>query len=82
MQDRMHQPYRAALIPNYDAVTAAAIEAGALGVALSGAGPSLFAITKEETSTVGEAMVRVWEQNGITATVHELPVDLEGTVIE
>ncbi|MGI8825622.1 MAG: homoserine kinase [Chloroflexota bacterium] len=44
MQDRLHQPYRARLLPALDVVMAAAIEAGAYGAALSGAGPTVIAL--------------------------------------
>lgn len=50
MADRLHQPYRLRLIPGAAEAYAAAYAAGALGVALSGAGPSLLAFT-----TGGEA---------------------------
>lgn len=43
--DRIHQPYRKALIPGYDEVMAACRKAGAAAVWLSGAGPSLVALT-------------------------------------
>ena len=44
LRDRLHQPYRKALIPGYDAVTALAQEAGAYAVFLSGAGPTIMAL--------------------------------------
>lgn len=43
--DRIHQPYRKALIPGYDAVTEACREAGADAFWLSGAGPTILALT-------------------------------------
>jgi homoserine kinase len=42
-QDRLHQPYRASLVPGLRSVFQAALDAGAKGVALSGAGPSVIA---------------------------------------
>ncbi|HET7838375.1 MAG TPA: homoserine kinase [Rectinemataceae bacterium] len=42
--DRLHQPYRSPLIPGYDEVLAAARDAGAVSVYLSGAGPTIMAI--------------------------------------
>lgn len=42
--DRLHQPYRKALIPGWDDVNACAVDAGALAVYLSGAGPTVMAI--------------------------------------
>ncbi|MWC28767.1 homoserine kinase [Paenibacillus sp. MMS18-CY102] len=43
MKDRLHQPYRAPLIPGMETILAQASEHGALGAALSGAGPTLIA---------------------------------------
>ena len=44
MRDRLAERYRAPLVPVYDAVRRAALEAGAAGCALSGSGPALFAL--------------------------------------
>jgi homoserine kinase len=44
MRDRLHQPYRASLIPGMAHILEHATEHGALGVALSGAGPTLLAL--------------------------------------
>lgn len=43
MKDRLHQPYRAALIPGMTTILECAHQFGALGAALSGAGPTLIA---------------------------------------
>ncbi len=57
MDDRLHQPYRYNLIPGAQAAQAAAIQAGALGAALSGAGPSLIALLRQkDDGKVAEAM--------------------------
>jgi len=44
MRDRLHQPYRAPLIPGMAHILEHATEHGALGVALSGAGPTLLSL--------------------------------------
>lgn len=44
MDDRLHQPYRAALVPGLATVIGAAREAGAYGASLSGAGPAVIAL--------------------------------------
>jgi homoserine kinase len=44
MRDALHQPYRAALIPGMETILREATDHGALGVALSGAGPTLLAL--------------------------------------
>lgn len=48
MQDCLHQPYRLQLIPALDTVIAAALEARAFGAALSGGGPSVIALGRQE----------------------------------
>ena len=47
MQDRLHQPYRKSLIPDYDAIEALVRTTGA-GFCLSGAGPTLLCITQDQ----------------------------------
>ncbi|MBO9609218.1 MAG: homoserine kinase [Paenibacillaceae bacterium] len=44
MKDALHQPYRSALVPGMSAILERATDHGALGVALSGAGPTLLAL--------------------------------------
>jgi homoserine kinase len=49
MKDRLHQPYRAALIPGMAEILERATGFGALGAALSGAGPTLIAFVDAES---------------------------------
>ena len=44
MDDRLHQPYRAKLIDEYDQVRTLALQSGAAGFCISGAGPTLLSI--------------------------------------
>jgi len=81
LQDRIHQPYRQSLIPGYAAVEQAAIAAGAWGLVISGAGPTLLALTDAEyAATVATTMHTAWTQQGITATVKCLQLDHQGAV--
>lgn len=48
VQDRLHQPYRFPMIPHAEQVFYLAYELGAFGVCISGAGPSILAITDRE----------------------------------
>jgi len=50
MRDRIHQPYRAPICPLLPPLLPLAGENGILGVALSGAGPSVFLVVRDETS--------------------------------
>jgi homoserine kinase len=55
--DHLHQPYRRVLIPGFDAILAAAQEAGALGSFLSGAGSCLMALTLDREEAISAAML-------------------------
>jgi homoserine kinase len=79
LQDRLHQPYRKALIPGYDAVNIAAVSAGAYGMVISGAGPTLLALAdKLNSKAVEAAMLAAWQEEGITAEVRSLSLDTQG----
>ena len=79
--DRIHQPYRQALIPGYDKVYAAALSSGAYGLVISGAGPTLLALTHRDRATAVEAAMKdAWAHNGIQAEVVSLPVDVRGAI--
>ena len=54
MRDRLHEPYRARLFPHLEPMCAAAREAGALGAALSGAGPSILALCEPTVAAAVE----------------------------
>ena len=68
MHDRLHEPYRWRLIKGGDQVKSAALEAGAWGCAISGAGPSILALcTEENGQAVSRAMVKAWEAAGVAS---------------
>lgn len=79
MRDRIHQPYRKTLIAGYDMVRQAAINSGALGVVISGAGPTLLALTFPNYATeVATAIAATWDEQGIKAEVKVLAIDHTG----
>jgi homoserine kinase len=59
-RDRLHQPYRARLVPGLEATIEAALESGALAAFLSGAGPSLGALVTADTLEAVEARLRAF----------------------
>ncbi len=62
MEDELHVPYRLPLVPGGAEAVAAAREAGAWGVTLSGAGSGLLAaVPRGAEAEVGEAMVRAFQ---------------------
>src|SRR5215471_20657584 len=80
MDDRLHQPYRAALIPGMTTAIAAGYTAGACGVALSGAGPTLLAITETAPDAVAHALRKAFAQHGVTCRTRLLHADTTGAV--
>lgn len=79
LQDRIHQPYRKTLIPGYDEVRSAALAAGALGMVISGAGPTLLALVESaQAAAVEEAIAAAWKNEGIQAEVKSLSIDTQG----
>jgi homoserine kinase len=82
MFDAIAEPAREPLYPGYREAAAAALEAGALGVAVSGAGPTIVAIALMPSATkVGEAMVRGYKGLGIEAVSHPAQIDRAGARI-
>ena len=82
MRDRIHQPYRAKLIPGLEEILSLEIK-GLLGVALSGAGPTVFAFVDPKRSTeIGNALTATFEKNGVKAAAHLLEIDTAGRHID
>jgi homoserine kinase len=79
MGDRIHQPYRQTLIPGYEAVAQAAQAAGAYGLVISGAGPTLLALAPTAmASQVCAAMATAWRQTGQSAQAQVLSLATQG----
>lgn len=82
MQDKLHQPYRKSLIKGYEIVSNAALSAGAYGMVISGAGPTLLALTDmAQAVDVVVAMATAWQELGIKAEVRSLNIDTEGAKV-
>lgn len=82
LNDIVVEPVRAQLIPGYAEAKENALKAGADGVAISGSGPTLFAITnhaKNRAYLIEDALVRSFKQNGVQCTSIITRVDMEGT---
>jgi len=80
-QDRLHQPYRESLFPPMSNIFAAALSAGAGGVFLSGSGPTILALTRGQSDTIGQAILAESEQAGIKGTIRIAELDAIGAQI-
>ena len=82
LTDRLHQPYRQQLIPGYTDVEQAVVNAGGYGMVISGAGPTLLALTGTAKATaVANAMIEAWAQHQIQVQAQPLELDLQGAVV-
>jgi homoserine kinase len=75
--DRWHQPYRAPLIPGLTEVLQLKMP-GLLGVCLSGAGPSVLALAKENGAAIGEKIREMLKQHGVSSEALSLAPDNKG----
>ena len=81
LDDALHQPYRAELIPGMYEVFKAARRAGAAGATLSGAGPCLIAYVLERRHAVGKAMLEAFRKHDVEARILTLDLDTHGAQI-
>ncbi len=79
-RDCLHEQYRATLIPGYEDVKRAALDAGALSCNISGAGPTLFCFATENEAAIGRAMSAAFARHGHSSTVELMTVENDGAV--
>jgi homoserine kinase len=79
-QDRVIEPARAHLMPKLAEVRAAAKAVGALGLVISGAGPTLMAIcdSAEVAARVADAMLAVYDQANIGGIAQHTQIAADG----
>lgn len=83
MRDRLHQPYRASLVPGMARILEEATAHGALGAALSGAGPTLLCLTDRRQGADDQLeafLLEVLGEQGITAQTMRLKPCTMGAV--
>jgi len=83
LHDELIEPHRSILIPGFDAIKKAAIDAGALGCGISGSGPSIFALTKGENvaQAVSENMKTAYANFDIPYDIHISKINTQGTIV-
>lgn len=83
LHDEIIEPIRSVLIPGFDSVKAAALQAGALGSGISGSGPSIFAFstTKEKAGSIGAAMQEAFDAIGLDNEIYVSEINKQGPKI-
>ncbi|WP_221090184.1 homoserine kinase [Deinococcus aquaedulcis] len=84
MQDYIHQTWRAPLVPGLSDILDEAWRHGALGAALSGAGPTVlcFHDTRQPTAGLHAYLHGVMARNSLSGEVMDFPIDEAGTLVE
>lgn len=82
-QDRLHEPYRAAVYPELPALVAAARSAGAIGACLAGSGSTIAAFVGADgpVDEVGEAMASASVRLGLTGRLATLGLQGSGALV-
>ena len=83
LNDVIIEPQRAQLIPDFYKVKEAALEAGVLGCSISGAGPSIFALSSNSliAEKAGAAMQKIFFDNGIDNTLYISTINNDGAIL-
>lgn len=83
MQDHIIEPIRSILIPGYNEVKRAALDAGVLGGGISGSGPSIFALSEGESTGIraGEKMYEAFRKIGVESDIYVSKINKEGPKI-
>ena len=83
LRDHIVEPQRKQLITGFDAVQTAALEGGALGCSISGAGPSVFALCDSGylAQSVGQAMQAAFRERGVDSQLYVSPINQRGVEI-
>lgn len=81
MQDRLHQPMRAQLVPNFEPIRAACKQAGVLATALSGAGPTILAVARKSDPFIAAKLSAALLPIDDQLQVMPLDVDVQGVRI-
>jgi len=78
MSDQLHQPQREALVPGLAEALALPRINGLLGIALSGAGPSILALVEKNEDEIGRRLASCFTAHKIESTTRTVEVDNDG----
>ena len=83
LRDKLHQPFRAPLIPGFEEILRLNQEeiSGLVGICLSGAGPSVLAFAEGNLDEIYSRIAAIFERHGLRSRRFELEVDNQGRTI-
>jgi homoserine kinase len=83
MEDVIIEPVRSILIPGFDEIKSKCKETGAIGGGISGSGPSVFMMSKDEAMAISveRVMKNVYDKIGIDYNTYVSPINKKGVEI-
>ncbi|SEG32116.1 homoserine kinase [Algoriphagus boritolerans] len=83
LRDVIAEPYRATLIPGFYEVKEAVKAAGALGMGISGSGPTLFTLSKgaEVSESIIKAAQEVYDSIGLGVDTYHSAINIQGAYV-
>ena len=83
LEDVIIEPVRSILIPEFNDIKKRSIRAGALGGGISGSGPSVFMLSKDEQTAqnVKTEMNKIYDAIGLLHQVHVTSINTQGVKI-
>jgi homoserine kinase len=83
LEDKIVEPVRSRLIPNFDEIKSKSIQSGALGGGIAGSGPSVFMLSETEESARKVEMIMRWiyQSAGINFYTYVTTINSEGVKI-
>jgi homoserine kinase len=83
LKDVVVEPHRKQLIPHFEDIQTSALQQGALGCGISGSGPSVFALSKGETTAkmVQQSMDAIYSKTDIPFYTFVSKVNTDGAII-
>lgn len=83
LEDHIVEPIRSILIPGYEDLKRASQKSGALGVGISGSGPSVFALSKgmQQAKQVADAFQKAYSAIGVPFEIHVSKINTQGIKI-
>jgi len=83
LRDVIAEPYRATLIPGFYEVKEAVKAAGALGMGISGSGPTLFTLSKgaESSKAIIKAAQEVYDSIGLGVDAYHSAINIRGAYV-
>jgi len=84
LKDEVIEPQRKHLIPHFDNIKETALQLGALGCSISGAGPAIFALCQEKTQAgeIAVAMNKIYHEHKLQAQTFVAEINNDGTILK